>query len=125
MKTASFFCYDGPGRISIARLTPRAAQPGYRVYRRLAPGPWFNSVPYDEYVVLYEEQLSTLDARRVWDELHSLVAPHEPILLCWERPPLTTKTWCHRTMVANWIGRVLEEQVTELATMVARDVGRR
>jgi hypothetical protein len=114
MKTASFFSYIGQGRISIARFAPRNAQPGYRVYRRLAPGPWFNSVPYEQYVELYEEQLARLDARRVWEELHAIVYPHEPILLCWERPPLTTKNWCHRTTVASWMSRSLGEQVAEL-----------
>jgi len=42
MKTASFFAYTGPARISIARFAPRGSPAGFRIYRALAPGPWFN-----------------------------------------------------------------------------------
>jgi hypothetical protein len=118
MKTASFFSYQGVGRVSIARFAPRTLEPGYRVYRPLAPGPWFKSVPYEGYRQLYNQQLSSLDARRVWDDLHRLASPHEPILLCWERPPLTSKNWCHRTIVADWISRELGECISELAADV-------
>jgi hypothetical protein len=102
MKTASFFSYIGPGRISIARRAPRTLEPGYRVYRPLAPGPWFNSVGYERYCELYDDQLARLSARVVWDELQKLAAPHEPVLLCWERPPFALPraadpkgNWCH------------------------------
>src|SRR6201993_962190 len=36
--------YTGPDRISIARFAPRGHPAGYRIYSKLAPGPWFNSV---------------------------------------------------------------------------------
>jgi hypothetical protein len=121
MKTASFLAYIGPGRISIARRAPRTLEPGYRVYRPLAPGPWFNSVGYERYCELYDDQLVRLSSRVVWDELHKLAAPHEPVLLCWERPPFALPSaadpkgnWCHRTMVAAWFKRELGEILTEV-----------
>jgi len=49
MKVSSFFDYQGPGRISIARYAPRGTPAGFRVYKPLAPGPWFNSVSRTEY----------------------------------------------------------------------------
>ena len=61
MKTASFFDYTGAGRISIARFPPRGTPPGFRVYRALAPGPWFKSVDGDEYRRHYAAQLAALD----------------------------------------------------------------
>jgi hypothetical protein len=72
MKTASFFTYFGPGRISIARYAPRNIPAGYRVYKPLAPGPWFNSVPEDMYRELYFDQLGHLSPPGV------VVALHEP-----------------------------------------------
>jgi hypothetical protein len=48
VKTSSFRTYTGPGRISIARFAPRGHPAGYRVYSKLAPGPWFNKVSNEE-----------------------------------------------------------------------------
>jgi hypothetical protein len=114
MKTACFFTYFGPGRVSIARFAPRQIPLGLRVYRPLAPGTWFNSVPYERYRELYFAQLANLHAQRVWDDLHALVAPHEPVLLCYERAPLTAVNWCHRTMVAEWFERTLGKTLVEI-----------
>jgi hypothetical protein len=105
MKTASFFTYFGEGRISIARAAPRKMAAGFKVYRALAPGPWFNSVTRAQYEKLYFAQLARLNARDVAGDLEALVAPHEPVLLCWERPPFTPDNWCHRSMVAQWFER--------------------
>jgi hypothetical protein len=115
VKTGSFRTYTGSGRISIARWTPRHTPAGYRVYKRLAPGPWFNSVGIEEYCHLYGEILKKLDPKRVYAELVALVAPEEPVLLCWEVPPFTAprpipqvgltvvgrSNWCHRRLVAR------------------------
>lgn len=49
MKTSSWFKYSGEGRIGISRGLPHRVPPGYRMYRKLAPGPWFKSVGRDEY----------------------------------------------------------------------------
>lgn len=119
MKTASFFTYTGPGRISIARFPPRNTPAGFKVYRALAPGPWFNSVDIKEYLERFHaEILAPLDPQAVWDELHRLAAPHEPVLLCWEKPPVAASEvaghdFCHRRIVAEWLevklGRIVDE----------------
>jgi hypothetical protein len=124
MKTASFFAFQGPGRISIARYPPRGTPAGFRVYKKLAPGPWFNSVSRDEYDRLYGAQLAALDPALVKAELESLAGDAEPVLLCWERAPFTEKNWCHRRLVARWFHetlgvlipeRIEREQLEELA----------
>jgi hypothetical protein len=116
VKTSSFRTYTGPGRVSIARYAPRRHPAGYRVYAKLAPGPWFNSVGVDEYCHLYGAILANLDPKQVYAELVALMAPEEPVLLCWEVPPFTApqpipaagleqigrSNWCHRRMVAVW-----------------------
>ncbi len=110
MKTASWFHYFGEGRIGISRGVPRRAVKGYRLYRKLAPGPWFNSVDADTYDRLFREEiLGPLDPQQAWAELYALVAPHEPVLLCFERDP----DGCHRRMVAVWFERALGVKIDE------------
>jgi hypothetical protein len=128
VKTSSFRTYTGPGRISIARFAPRNHPKGYRVYSKLAPGPWFNSVSIDEYCRLYGQLLDALDPKRVYAELVALVAPKEPVLLCYEVPPFTApqpipqagleqigrSNWCHRRLVAVWFKETIGIDVPEL-----------
>lgn len=116
MKTASFFSYFGPGRISIARFAPRNTPAGFKVYKPLAPGPWFNSVPEDVYRELYFAQLADLDAAAVVGDLLHLAAGAEPILLCYEsvKDIATGATYCHRHMVAEWLKRELGIDVPEI-----------
>jgi len=114
MKTASFFTFDGPGRVSISRSPPRNSLAGFRVYKMLAPGPWFNSVSRPEYERRFAEQLAALDPQGVWDHLHILTGGHEPVLLCYERPPFTETNWCHRRLVAAWFKETLGHDVDEL-----------
>lgn len=110
MKTSSWFKYSGEGRIGISRGLPHRVPPGYRMYRKLAPGPWFKSVDRDEYQRRYREEIiALLDPRQVWDELHVLVAPFEPVLLCFEHDP----SGCHRQIVARWFERALNVRVEE------------
>ena len=114
MKTSSFFTYSGPGRVSISRFPPRNTPAGFRVYKTLAPGPWFNSVDRIEYERLYALQLAQLDAQTTWDTLHALAGDHEPVLLCYERPPFTETNHCHRRIVSAWFEQHLGHVVGEL-----------
>ena len=116
MKLSSFFDYTGPGRISIARYAPRGTPAGFRVYKPLAPGPWFNSVAKPEYESRYFAQLALLNPEKVYTDLHVLTAGVDPVLLCWERKAdiNANKTWCHRQMVAMWLRQQLDIEVEEL-----------
>jgi hypothetical protein len=113
MRTASFFTFAGAGRIAISRSVPRNAPAGFRVFRALAPGPWFASVTRPEYERLYAEQLAALDAKNVWDALHALAGGSEPVLQCYERPPFTQTNWCHRRLAAAWFETELGVIVSE------------
>jgi Protein of unknown function, DUF488 len=112
MKTACGLTYSGPGRIAICRWA-RGFPAGFRMYKPLAPGEWFNKVEYPEYYRRYRNQLGKLDPERVLKELKALAAPHEPVLLCWERPPLHRDNWCHRSIVARWFWETLGLEVRE------------
>lgn len=110
MKTASFFTYQGRGRISIARYAPKWTPAGFEDYSKLEPGPWFKSVTQERYVELYRaEVLSKLDPRKTFDELQELAHGAEPVLLCWEKPG----DFCHRRLVAAWFGEKLGINVAE------------
>lgn len=110
MKTASFFTTPMEGRISIARLAPRRHPAGYRIFSKLAPGKWFNSVDEETYRLLFaDEILANLDPQATWDALHVLAAGQEPILLCWEKPG----EFCHRRLVAAWFEEKLGVIVPE------------
>lgn len=115
MKTACFFEYTGPGRISIARFPPRGTPAGFRVYRALAPGPWFKSVPEDEYRRRYAAQLAALDPKKTFTALTELADDAEPVLLCWERKAdlAAGKVFCHRRIVAEWFSATLGIRVDE------------
>ena len=118
MKTASFFTYFGPGRISIARFAPRNMPAGFKVYKPLAPGPWFNSVSEQMYRELYFAQLADLDAAAVVGDLLHLAGGAEPVLLCYERVKDIAAgiTYCHRHMVAEWLKAELGLDVPEIGS---------
>jgi hypothetical protein len=121
MKTSCWYTYAGKGqRIGISRGPAKGAGRGYRLYKTLAPGPWFHSVEYQEYYQLYMEQLSKLDSEQVYDDLKRLAAPLEPILLCFEEPPLHRENWCHRSLVARWFKQTLGLEVREYCHGVHR-----
>lgn len=88
-------------RIGISRGPPRG-QRGYRLYRQLAPGPWFQSVKPEEFRRRYLAQLERLDPHQVLIELDELAGGKVPALLCFERPP-PDPAWCHRGLVAGWL----------------------
>jgi hypothetical protein len=53
------------------------------VYRKLAPGPWFNTAPLNEYRRLYDIEIpGVLDAARVRDDLLRLADGRVPVLCC-------------------------------------------
>ncbi len=117
MKTASFFAYTGPGRVSIARWVPRGTPAGYRIYKPLAPRRDMLKMTLEQYRRLYVgEILAAHDPQTVDFDLNRLAGGAEPVLLCWERQPdlASGKTFCHRRMVADWLSETLGLDVPEI-----------
>ena len=114
MRTASFFTDPGPGHIRIARWAPRGTPAGFAVYRPLNSTAPMLKRDRAEYEPLYQAILARLDPRQVVEDLHRLADPHEPVLLCWERPPFSETVWCHRRLVAAWLERELGLIVPEI-----------
>lgn len=114
MKTSNFFAYRGPGRISIARWAPRGTPAGFRIVKELAPRREMLRMEREPYERIFvDEILGALEPEEMWQRLHALADPHEPILLCWEQMKKPGE-WCHRHMVARWFERALGVEAPEL-----------
>src|SRR5258705_11768220 len=113
MVTSSWFTklWDGYSRIGISRGTPRG-QKGFRMYRALAPGPWFRSVAPEQYLELYMAQLAQLDAHQVVQDLQTLAEDRIPALLFFEKPPADPH-WCQRGLISAWLHYALGVQWCE------------
>jgi len=115
LKTGSWYgdLPEGHVRIGISRSVPHRMAAGYRVFRKLAPGPWFNSVGVAEYYQRYRDEiLAPLDPRTVFDHLIELAGGRTPVMVCFERPG--GSDWCHRAMSAEWFAEALGIVVPEL-----------
>lgn len=70
-----------------------------RLYKKFAPGSWFNGVRLDECRHLYRtEILSPLDSRVIAAKLVDLAGDGVPGMWCYERPGC--HDWPHRAMAA-------------------------
>ena len=99
-------------KIGISRGVPRGTPAGYRMYRKLAPGSWFNSVSADVYKDRYFDILGQLDPNQVMTEVLKLGAGKTPILCCYESPRRPDQ-WCHRAFVSAWLADTLGLAVPE------------
>ena len=114
MKTASWYSKmpDDHVRVGISRSSPRNMMAGYRIFKALAPGAWFNSTSPEDYDQLYrDEVLAKLDPQVTLDKLREMARPYIPVLLCFERPGGVE--WCHRALVARWFEETLGIHVPE------------
>jgi hypothetical protein len=73
----------------------------------------------------YRDILSRLNPRQGVEDLHRLADPHEPVLLCWERPPPSETVWRHRRRVAAWLHETLGWEVPEIEPVLAPGPQRR
>jgi hypothetical protein len=115
VKTASWFGQipDDHVRIGISRGTPRfSGITGYRLYRRLAPGEWFNSTTTAEFIKRYAEILDQLDPHQVLHDLLRIADGKVPVLCCFER--VGGPVWCHRSLAAAWLAKSLRIKVPEI-----------
>jgi hypothetical protein len=104
-------------QVGISRGVPRRMPAGYKRYRALEPGPWFNSVSIPEYLKRYGDILSSLDPHRVADELIAAGNGRIPVMLCFENAVDVQegKIWCHRHLAAQWLEDKLGIRVEEYA----------
>ena len=116
IKTGSWFVKipNDHIRISISRGSPRGVS-GYRTYRTLAPGPWFNSVSVSEYLTRYEAILAGLDPAKTVSQIEALAGDKTPVLCCFETiAKIETGSRCHRHLVKLWLEHELAIEVLEI-----------
>jgi len=99
-------------KIGISRGQPRGMAAGYRLFRTLAPGSYFNSVSAEEYRTRYFIQLSELDPAKVVQDIKNLAGDRTPVLVCFEHPAKPAD-WCHRGFVSAWLHDTLRLEVPE------------
>ena len=106
---------EGHLRIGISRGMPRfGVGKGFRLYRKLNPGPWFNRVETAEYLERYQtEILGRLDPAQTLTEIEGLARGQIPVLCCYER--VGSGQWCHRALAAQWFFKSLGIRVPEVA----------
>jgi hypothetical protein len=116
IKTGSWYTKI-PGdyiRVSISRGSPRGIV-GYKTYRPLAPGAWFNSISDAEYLTRYEQLLTNLDPAATVAEIEALAGDKIPVLCCFETiAKIAAGSWCHRHLVKLWLEHHFEIEVPEV-----------
>ncbi len=118
IKTGCWFTPLPPDhlRVGISRATPRSMPKGYRMFRELAPGEWFNRIPDPvKWAERYRtEVLSRLDPQEVVGKLRALAEGRTVVLCCFEQPPPPDKKWCHRALVSVWLQESMGLEVLEI-----------
>jgi hypothetical protein len=117
VKTASWFTPlpSDHVRIGISRGTPRfSGISGYRLYRKLNPGPWFSSIqdPVAWEQRYRDEVLDRLNPHQVLDDAVRIADGRVPVLCCFER--VGSGHWCHRSLAAAWLAKSLRIKVPEI-----------
>ncbi|MFL5282948.1 MAG: hypothetical protein ACJ8AW_18635 [Rhodopila sp.] len=114
IKTASWFSQLPPGHVmvGISRSVSHQPAPGYRMYRRLAPGPCFNSLKTEEYCRRYQALLDQFAPYRTVKALQALARGGIPVMVCYEQAG--SGQWCHRALVASWIAAATGLPVPEV-----------
>ena len=117
MKTGCFKQVDDGyvnGFISISLYPSKNEFVKYE-YKSLAPN-WKlienlnkKKITEDQFIKSYEDQLVSLSANKVYEDLVSLVSGFEPIIMT----SISKKKFCHRHLVAEWLenalGIIIEE----------------
>jgi hypothetical protein len=113
--TASWFAKLPPGStpVGISRGVPRGKM-RYPRLRELEPGPWFKSVPPEQYLALYGQILARLDPAEIRNRLFRF--GDTAVMLCWEKAHdcAAGKVWCHRHLAAQWLEDHLGIEVQEV-----------
>jgi uncharacterized protein YeaO (DUF488 family) len=93
-------------KIGISRGVPRGMPAGYRIFKTLAPGDWFNSVTAPEYVRRFKQEiLGEIEPEETIAKLRKLSGGKTVVMCCYEKPSEIAegKTYCHRHIVAEWL----------------------
>lgn len=83
----------------------KSLAPNWKLYEDLKS----KKISEEIFSINYNEQLESLNAKMVFDDLNSLVYDFEPILMT----NGSKKKFCHRHLVAEWLEKKLNIQIDE------------
>lgn len=114
--TSTWFTKLPPGysRVGISLYTPRGFKGERWDIKQLAPGRWYNTVPPQQYLELYNAILQNLDPQTIVDALYAC-GPN-PVMVCYESPASIAAgtKFCHRHLAAKWLTDTLGLPVREI-----------
>ena len=94
-----------PSKNDFVRYEYKSLAPNWKLFENLKS----NNISQEKFIEEFMEQLNSLNAITVFDDLNSLVTGFEPILMT----NGNKKKFCHRHLVADWLQNELNIQVDE------------
>ena len=94
-----------PSKNDFVRYEYKSLAPNWKLFENLKS----NNISQEKFIEEFIEQLNSLNAITVFDDLKSLVTGFEPILMT----NGNKKKFCHRHLVADWLQNELNIQVDE------------
>ena len=94
-----------PSKNDFVRYEYKSLAPNWKLFEKLKS----NNISQEKFIEEFMEQLNSLNAITVFDDLKSLVIGFEPILMT----NGNKKKFCHRHIVADWLQNELNIQVEE------------
>ena len=94
-----------PSKNDFVRYEYKSLAPNWKLFENLKS----NNISQEKFIEEFMEQLNSLNAITVFDDLKSLVTGFEPILMT----NGNKKKFCHRHIVADWLQNELNIQVDE------------
>ena len=94
-----------PSKNDFVKYEYKSLAPNWKLFENLNK----KKITEDQFIKSYEDQLVSLSAQKVYEDLVSLVSGFEPIIMT----SISNKKFCHRHLVAEWLenelGIIIEE----------------
>ena len=94
-----------PSKNDFVKYEYKSLAPNWKLFENLNK----KKITEDQFIKSYEDQLVSLSAQKVYEDLVSLVSGFEPIIMT----SISKKKFCHRHLVAEWLenelGIIIEE----------------
>ena len=94
-----------PSKNDFVKYEYKSLAPNWKLFENLNK----KKITEDQFIKSYEDQLVSLSAEKVYEDLINLVSGFEPIIMT----SISKKKFCHRHLVAVWLenelGIIIEE----------------
>ena len=94
-----------PSKNDFVKYEYKSLAPNWKLFENLNK----KKITEDQFIKSYDDQLVSLSAEKVYEDLVNLVSGFEPIIMT----SISKKKFCHRHLVAEWLenelGIIIEE----------------